>query len=170
MVILKHNSLNPEIFFNAIFFPYFSGSMFFRVQVFQSSCFSGSRFFRVQVFQGPDYSGSRFFRVRVQVLEVARAFRFFRNIRYLGIQIYWFGKKESILVSQAGKISKVFWVIFWTDSNLFLIEFRFNCPKNKCLGCFDLTFFKKGKEIFSSLSWLWLTSFRIWFSFRNIFK
>ena len=65
MVILKHNSLNPEIFFNAIFFPYFSGSMFFRVQVFQSSCFSGSRFFRVQVFQGPGYSGSGLFRVQV---------------------------------------------------------------------------------------------------------
>ena len=42
----------------------------------------------------------------------------------------------------------------WTDSRLFLIELVFNCPKNKFLGCFDLTFFKKGKEIFSSLSWL----------------
>ena len=157
-------------FFHIFQDPCFLGSRFFKVHVFQGPGFSGSRFFRVQVIQGPDYSGSRFFRVRVQVLEVARAFRFFRNIRYLGIQIYWFGKEESILVSQAGKISKVFWVIFWTDSNLFLIEFRFNCPKNKCLGCFDLTFFKKGKEIFSSLSWLWLTSFRIWFSFRNIFK
>ena len=45
-------------------------------------------------------------------------------------------------------------MISWTDSNLFLIEFTFNCPKNKFLGCFDLIFFKKGKEIFSSFSWL----------------
>ena len=37
-------------------------------------CFSGSRFFRVQVFQGPGLgSGSRS-RVRVQVLEVAEMF------------------------------------------------------------------------------------------------
>ena len=78
MVILKHNSLNPEIFFNAIFFPYFSGSMFFRVQVFQSSCFSGSRFFRVQVFQGPGYSGSRLFRVQVFQGPVFLGSRFFR--------------------------------------------------------------------------------------------
>ena len=33
--------------------------------------FSGSRFFKVQLFQGPGYFESRFFRVRVQVLEVA---------------------------------------------------------------------------------------------------
>ena len=38
-------------------------------------CFSGSRFFRVQVFQGPSpRSGSRV-RVRVQVLEVASSFK-----------------------------------------------------------------------------------------------
>ena len=51
-------------------------------------------------------------------------------------------------------MSKVFWMISLTDSNLFLIEFTFNWPKNKFLGCFDLIFFKKGKEIFSSFSWL----------------
>ena len=45
-------------------------------------------------------------------------------------------------------------MISLTDLNLFLIEFTFNCPKNKFLGCFDLMFFKKGKEIFSSFSWL----------------
>ena len=43
-----------------------------------SSCFprfSGSRFFRVQVFQSPGFSGSRFSRVQVQVLEVAIFYR-----------------------------------------------------------------------------------------------
>ena len=45
-------------------------------------------------------------------------------------------------------------MISWTDSDLFLIEFPFSCPKNKFLGCFDLIFFKKGKGIFSVLSCL----------------
>ena len=49
MVFIKHNYLKSDIFFNPIFIP----------------CFSGSMFFRVQVFLG--YG----FRVRVQVLEVA---------------------------------------------------------------------------------------------------
>ena len=49
-------------------FPRFSGSRFFKVQVFQSSGFSGSRFFRLQVFLSPGFSGSRFFTVRVQGL------------------------------------------------------------------------------------------------------
>ena len=64
MVFVKHNSLNPDIFFNPIFIPGFSGSRFFRVQVFQGPGFlgSGSRV------QGPG-SGSM---VRVQVLEVAQ--------------------------------------------------------------------------------------------------
>ena len=47
----------------------FSGSRFFRVQVFQGPGFSGSRFFMVQVFQGPD-PGS-WSRAWIQVLEVA---------------------------------------------------------------------------------------------------
>ena len=59
MVFIKHNSLKSGIFFNPIFIP----------------GFSGSRFFRVQVFQGPGFSGSGS-RVRVQVLEVA----IFQNI------------------------------------------------------------------------------------------
>ena len=72
MVFIKHNSLKSGIFFNPIFNPGFSGSRFFRVQVFQGSGFSGSRFFRVWVLgPGPGYgsrvqslgSGSR---VRVQ--------------------------------------------------------------------------------------------------------
>ena len=42
MVFVKHNSLKPDIFFDSIFIP----------------CFSGSRFFRIQVFQGPGFSGS----------------------------------------------------------------------------------------------------------------
>ena len=57
MVFVKHNSLNSDIFFNPIFIP----------------GFSGSRFFRVQVFQGPGFSGSGY-RVRVQVFEVAEIF------------------------------------------------------------------------------------------------
>ena len=76
MVFVKHNSLKSDIFFNPIFFPGFSGSRFFRVQVFQGLGFSGSRS-RVRV-QGPGYesrvwvqgsgSGSR---VQVQISEVA---------------------------------------------------------------------------------------------------
>ena len=65
MVFVKHNSLKSDIFFNPIFILGFSGSRFFRVQLFQGTGFSGSRFFRVQIFQGPG-PGSRFFRVRVQ--------------------------------------------------------------------------------------------------------
>ena len=50
MVLIKHNYLKSDIFFNTIFTPGFSGSRFFRVQ-------------------GPDPGpGSR---VRVQVIEVA---------------------------------------------------------------------------------------------------
>ena len=68
MVLIKHNSLQSNIFFNLIFFPGFSGSRLFKIQVFQGPGFSGSRFFRVRV-QGPGPgSGSR---VWVQVLEVA---------------------------------------------------------------------------------------------------
>ena len=60
MVFVKHNSLKSDILFNPIFIPGFSGSRFFRVQVFQSLGFSGSRFFRIQVFQDPSPgSGSR---------------------------------------------------------------------------------------------------------------
>ena len=57
MIFIKNYSLKSNKFFNVIFI----------------SCFSGSRFFRVQVFQGPDFSGSGFSesesRVWVQVLE-----------------------------------------------------------------------------------------------------
>ena len=70
MVFVKQNSLKSDIFFNPIFIPYFSGSRFFRVQVFKGSGFSGFRFlrvqvFRVQVFLGPVFSWSSFFRVQV---------------------------------------------------------------------------------------------------------
>ena len=64
-----------------------------------SSClphFSGSRFFRVQVFQGPGFPGSwsRFFRVRVQVLKVALTFNRFslvwlKNFEFQ-IKLVWF--------------------------------------------------------------------------------
>ena len=53
MIFIKHSSLKSVIIFNPIFIPYFSGFMFFRVQIFQRPGFSGSRFFRVQIFQGP---------------------------------------------------------------------------------------------------------------------
>ena len=70
MIFIKHNSLKSDIFFNPIFIPCFSASMFFRVQifmvlVFQVSGFSGSRFFRVQDFHDPIFSESRCFRVQV---------------------------------------------------------------------------------------------------------
>ena len=68
MVFVKHNSLKSYIFFNPIFIPGFSGSRFFRVQVFQGPGFSGSKFFRVQDPGPGSRSGSR---VWVQVLEVA---------------------------------------------------------------------------------------------------
>ena len=58
------------------------------------------------------------------------------------------GKEESTLFSQVRKKSKVLLMISGTGSKLFLIEFTFNCPKNKFLGCSDLIFFKKGKRIF----------------------
>ena len=63
MVLIKHNPLKSDIFLNPIFIPGFSGSMFFRVQVFQSpSPGSGSR---VQG-SGPDSGyGSRSM-VRIQ--------------------------------------------------------------------------------------------------------
>ena len=61
MVLIKHNFLKSDIFFNPIFIPGFSRSRFFKVQVFQGpGPGSGSRV------QGPG-PGSR---VRVQVLEV----------------------------------------------------------------------------------------------------
>ena len=84
MVFVKHNPLKSDIFFNPIFIPGFSGSRFFRVQVFQRPGFLGSGS-RVQV-QGPGPGpspGSRSrvrapglgpgsgCRVWVQVLEVA---------------------------------------------------------------------------------------------------
>ena len=60
MVFIKHNSIKSDIFFNRIFIPGFSGSRFFRAQVFQRRGFSGSRFFRAQVLQGPGpWSGFR---------------------------------------------------------------------------------------------------------------
>ena len=49
MVFIKHNSLKSDIFFNPLFISCFSGSSFFRVQVFQGTGFSGSRFSRVGV-------------------------------------------------------------------------------------------------------------------------
>ena len=41
MVLIKHNYLKSDIFFNPIFIPGFSGTGFFRVQVFQSPGFLG---------------------------------------------------------------------------------------------------------------------------------
>ena len=70
-VLINYNMWSSDHFSTSSRFPRFSGSRFFRVQVFQGLGFSGSRFFRVQVFQCPGFSRSGS-RVRVQVLEVAR--------------------------------------------------------------------------------------------------
>ena len=42
MVFVKHNSLKSDIFFNLMFIPGFSGSRFFRAQVFEGPGFPGS--------------------------------------------------------------------------------------------------------------------------------
>ena len=81
--------------------------------------------------------------------------------RYSGIRNYWFGKEESILVSLKKKMSKVFWIISWTDSNLFLIELIFTCPKDKFLGCLDFVFFKNKKRRFSKFMWLLPLPFKV---------
>ena len=61
MVLIKHNYLKPDMFFNPIFIPGFSGSRFFRAHVFRVRV-------RVQgLGQGPGFG----FRVRVQVIEIA---------------------------------------------------------------------------------------------------
>ena len=77
---------------------------------------------------------------------------FRKMLKSTGATIGPCGKKESTLFSQVRKKSKVLLMISGTGSKLFLIEFTFNCPKNKLLGCSDLIFFKKGKKIFLSLS------------------
>ena len=78
MVFIKHNSLKSDIYFNPIFVPCFSGSRFFRVQVFQGPGCSGFRFFVGPGFSGlgPGFSGSGS-KIQVQVLEVAFMKRFF---------------------------------------------------------------------------------------------
>ena len=58
MVFAKHNSLKSDIYFNPIFIPCFSGSMFFWVQVFICPGFSVSSFFRVQG-QGPGFRSNQ---------------------------------------------------------------------------------------------------------------
>ena len=73
MVLIKHNYLKSDIFFNPIFIPGFSESRFFTVKVFRVQVFrvwlqgpgSGSGF-RVRVQSPGSWS-----RVRVQVVEVA---------------------------------------------------------------------------------------------------
>ena len=42
MVLIKHNYLKSDIFFNPIFIVGFSGSRFFKVQVFQGPGFQGA--------------------------------------------------------------------------------------------------------------------------------
>ena len=86
MVFIKHNSLKSVIFFNPIFIPRF-----------QDPCFSGSRFFRVQVFLGPGFSRSRS-RVRVQVLEVA----YVLNIMFL-YRLCWLYINSLLKVSYPSK-------------------------------------------------------------------
>ena len=61
MVFVKHNSLKSDIFFNPTFIPGFSGSRFFKVQVFQGpGPGSGSGSVSESRVQGPGPgSGSR---------------------------------------------------------------------------------------------------------------
>ena len=65
------------------------------------------------------------------------------------------------------KISKLFWIISWTDSNLFLIELIFKFPKSKFL-CLDFVFFKKEKERFSIFIWFLPLSSKV--SWDNLFE
>ena len=65
-------------FFNPIFIPCFSGSMFSGSRFFRAHVFQGSRFFRVQLFQGPGFSGYRFFRLQVFKGPGFSGFRLFR--------------------------------------------------------------------------------------------
>ena len=53
MIFIKYNPLKSDIFSNPMFIPFFSGSIFFKVHVFQVQRFSGSRFLSVWV-KGPD--------------------------------------------------------------------------------------------------------------------
>ena len=64
-VLMNYNMWSSNHVSTSSRFPRFTGSRFFRVQVFQGPGFSGSRFFKAQVFQDPGFSGSKFFRVQV---------------------------------------------------------------------------------------------------------
>ena len=84
MVFMKHNSLKSDVFFNPIFIP----------------CFSGSRFFRVQIFQGPGPGLSRSWsRVRVQVLEVALSFPVNNNSQLQIVQPEFTTRKHMVKLS-----------------------------------------------------------------------
>ena len=78
MLIPVFISCGLTIFFcESSYFPRFSWSRNFTVQTFQGPGFSGSRFFRVQVFwvqlfQGPVFFGSR---SRVQVWDLGPGFK-----------------------------------------------------------------------------------------------
>ena len=85
----------------------------------------------------------------------------FWKSRYSGILNYWFGKVKSILVSLKRKMSRVFWIISWTDSNLLLIELIFTCPKSKFLRCLDFVFFTNEKRRFSNFIWLLPLPFKV---------
>ena len=97
MVFIKHKSLKSDIFFNPIFISCFSGSKFFRVQVFLGSGFTRFKFIWVQVFQspgfkGPCFSGFRF--LRVQVFHgpgFSRIFRVkvFQGTGFLESRVFW---------------------------------------------------------------------------------
>ena len=63
-VLISYNMWSSNHFPISSCFRCFSGSRFFRVNVFQGPGFSGSRFFMVQVFQGPGPGSES--RVRIQ--------------------------------------------------------------------------------------------------------
>ena len=84
MVFIKHNSLKSDRFFNTIFIPYFSGSSFFKVQVFQGAGFSGSRFLSVRVQgSGPGFSGSSLKLVQNEKLNYKEAKCIFLNAKHI---------------------------------------------------------------------------------------
>ena len=66
MVFVKHNSLRSDIFFNSIFIPGFSGSRFFRVQVFQGP--------------GPGFRSSPFYAVNQRLIKSNKLENYVMNI------------------------------------------------------------------------------------------
>ena len=113
MVFIRYNSLKSDMFlipylFHAFQDTCFSGSRFFRAQVFQGPGFSGSRIFWVQVFKGPGFSGSRFSRVQVLRVHVFLDPGFFGS-RFFRVQVKGPGPgfRSSQMILRAKRAFKV---------------------------------------------------------------